>query len=84
LYKLGPNDISRQFSLSTKVAKILMDLHEGLLKAILVSIPLLKKYWHHVIGGPHFMKTLLKCTKLVTFANDLGQYGEVARFHSYL
>jgi len=81
LYKLGPNDSLRRFSLSTKVAN---GLHEGLLKAILVSIPLLKKYWHHVIGGPHFMKTILKCTKLVTFANDLGQYGEVARLHSNL
>jgi hypothetical protein len=49
-----------------------MDSHEGLLKAILVSIPLFKKYWHHVIGGSHFMKTILKCTKLVTLANDLA------------
>jgi hypothetical protein len=55
---------------------------KALLKAILVSIPLLKKYWHHVIGGPHFINTLLKCTKLVTFANDLGQYGEEAKLHS--
>ncbi len=84
MYKLGPNGILREFSLFTKVAKRLMDLCEGLLKAILVSIPLLKKYWHNVIGGPHFMKTLLKCAKLVTFATDLGQYGEVARLHSNL
>jgi hypothetical protein len=43
LYKLGPNGILREFSLFTKVAKRLMDLCEGLLKAILNSIPLLKK-----------------------------------------
>jgi hypothetical protein len=28
-----------------------------LLEAILVSIPLLKEYWQHVIGGPHLIKT---------------------------
>ncbi len=45
---------------------------------------IIKKILASCYRWPHFMRTLLKCTKLVTVANDSGQYGGVARLHSNL